>query len=122
MRQLFRALLIGAVVLLATGGPSRAQGFGGPGVEPTMGLIPDTAVTSGMTPAFASPYGGSQGYGYTPTIYWPHATGLPQFFRSYYDATVSSPYRPGSTTFWPAFGYFSSGCGPFLFPRGPWGW
>ena len=105
MRPLLRATLAGLATATATAGSARAQG-------PDGFLGPPLATIA--SPAFSSPLGGGQGYGYAPSAGWPRP-GLQ--LGIYYDGTVSSPYRPGSlNTTYPLYGYFPTGEGPYVFP------
>jgi hypothetical protein len=118
MRKLLRAPLAGAVVVLAMANFSTAQ-------EVIAGDAPhgasiDYGTTATLTPAqvFSSPLGFSQGYGYYPYVYNPGRGGL-MYYHAYYDGSVTSPFRPGSTNYLPYFGYYASGRGPVMFPDSP---
>ena len=113
MHPMLRAILVGAALMMAAAGSARAQGYGGTTVSSGPGAMNGLSAPVVGGPAFASAYGPTQGYGYAPSIAWPRA---PLNYHYYYEITLSSPYRPGSTNFLPPLGYFVMGNGPYIFP------
>src|SRR5258708_1390263 len=98
MRHLLCASLVGAVILIASAVPARAQVMSSQtgavrGSRINTDFTPGTYATSWGVPsfgwprtytAFSSPYGSGYGYGYYPYVYWP----------GYYGYRV---WRPGYT-------------------------
>ncbi len=118
MRQLLRTTLAGLAMAALSAGSAAAQW-----TEEFIGAPTEAFAMAGSTipwmpmPAFSSPLGGSQGFGYYPSTYSPRP-GIQ--YRAYFDGTVSSPFRPGSTSLnYPLFGYFATGEGPYIFPPRP---
>lgn len=118
MRHLLRANLAALAMAALSAGSATAQW-----PEEFIGTPTEAFAMAGPpipwmpTPAFSSSLGGSQGFGYYPSTYWPRP-GIQ--YRAYFDGTVSSPFRPGSTSLnYPLFGYFATGEGPYIFPPRP---
>ena len=112
MRQRLRAGLVGLSLAVLPIGTARAQWPEAPVGPPSIQVGP--AIPFGPPPAFSSPMGGGQGYGYAPSAFWVR----PGFqLQTFYGITVSSPYRPGSLQAnLPTYGDFSTGDGPYVFP------
>ncbi len=118
MRQMFRTTLA-TLAMAALAADSASAQWPGEFVDaPAETFAMAGATLPWMpTPAFSSPRGGSQGYGYYPSTYWARP-GIQT--QAYFDGTVSSRFRPGSTSLnYPLFGYFATGEGPYVFPPRP---
>jgi hypothetical protein len=116
MRRLLGTMAVVTMMTLVPTGRVWSQGRGG---GPSVVSAAPAPGAMARPPVFASAYGPSQGYGYAPATSWVGPAQVSLHFWSYFDGTVSSPYRPGSTNFPPRVGYFSTGCGPVWFDQ-PW--
>src|SRR4051812_33822701 len=109
MRYRLGAILIGAVILQTSAGLARAQDEEGAGRRPGVIVARGSAGPGIAPPVFASTYGPSNGYGYAPATYAPASGKSLLAIWSYYDGTISSPFRPGSINLMPPLGYTSTG-------------
>lgn len=118
MHPWLRTTLAVAAVATSAAGSARAQwAERAPGPPPVAIALPASVITPDWHPAFSTPLGGGQGYGYAPSASWVNP-GLQ--LGAYYDGTVSSPFRPGSVNAdVPRHGYFPTGEGPYVFPTRP---